>query len=192
MGQQISVKARSRCGTASKRCGKMTPANVLKLKVDDMRAAGCRRARSNTWSTSRSLRFGRGPHRRLEGQTDEISSRKWSPSVASAADGRDVPDLPPDAPETSCRWTTRPDHRVSQTTSPASGEPQRPAQVGVAWAPTAAWRLGIFGDRSTGTGRVLSSPQASALRVACANPCRGNTSGRQSGSTVFLEQIRRG
>jgi hypothetical protein len=131
----------------------MTPGNVLKLKVDDMRAAGLS-ARKVEYLvdlactlTAGKLHVGRlGGHGR-RGHHCRAGGHPWHWPL----DGRDVPDLPSDAPQCAAAGRCGPDQR-HQPELFFSGEPVSRSdarEVAEAWAPGAAWRLGIFGARST-------------------------------------------
>jgi DNA-3-methyladenine glycosylase II len=86
VGQQISVKAAQsvwdRFAALSK---SLTPANVLKLKVDDMRASGLS-ARKVEYLVDLALHFSNGTvhTRQWADMDDEASSTNWWPSVALA------------------------------------------------------------------------------------------------------------
>jgi DNA-3-methyladenine glycosylase II len=87
VGQQISVKAAQSVWDKFARLPrKMTAANVLKLKVDDMRLAGLS-ARKIEYLVDLALHFDSGRSMRMPGPrwTTMPSSPNWSASAASAA-----------------------------------------------------------------------------------------------------------
>ena len=99
VGQQISVKAAQTVWDRfAKLPRKLTPAAVLKLKVDDMRAAGLS-VRKVEYLVDLSLHFANGSitNGAWQGMDDEAIIVAGGDSRHRALDGRDVPDLPPAA-----------------------------------------------------------------------------------------------
>jgi DNA-3-methyladenine glycosylase II len=147
VGQQISVKAAQ---TVWDRFAalprKLTPANVLKLKVDDMRAAGLS-ARKVEYLVDLALHFdsgaacqGLGGHGRRGHHCRAGGHPRHRP-----LDGRDVPDLPPDAPNVLPLDDVGLINGISQNYF--SGEPVSRSdarEVAEAWAPyrsVATWYI---------------------------------------------------
>jgi DNA-3-methyladenine glycosylase II len=139
VGQQISVKAaQSVWERFAALPARMTPASVLKLKVDDMRAGLS--ARKVEYLVDLALHFDaarctsmnggdgrRGHHRRAGGHPRH-----------RPLDGRDVPDLPPAAPQRAAAGRRGPDQGHQQNYF--SGEPVSRSdarEVAAGWAP---WR----------------------------------------------------
>jgi DNA-3-methyladenine glycosylase II len=131
---------------------KLTPANVLKLKVDDMRGAGLS-ARKVEYLVDLALHFDSGMVH-VDSWKDMADELIIDELVAIRGIGR---------------WTAEMFlifHLMRPNVLPVddvgllngisvnyfSGDPVSRSDardVAVAWAPIAAWRLGIFGDRST-------------------------------------------
>jgi hypothetical protein len=144
VGQQISVKAAQsvwdRFAVLPRR---LTPGNVLKLKVDDMRAAGLS-ARKVEYLVDLALHFDNGT----------VHVGAWQDM-----DRRDVPHVPPDAAQRAAAGRCGPDQRHQpQLFLGRSGQPQR--------CPRSGRGLGAFLQRGnlvylaiarTGAGRILTT-----------------------------------
>jgi DNA-3-methyladenine glycosylase II len=147
VGQQISVKAAQTVWDRFEKLPrKLTAANVLKLKVDDMRAAGLsarkieylvdlRCISTRARSMSRLGIHGRRSHHCRAG------GHPWHRPL----DGRDVPDLSPDAPQCAAAGRRGLINGISQnyfSGDPVSRSDAR--EVADAWAPycsVATWYI---------------------------------------------------
>jgi DNA-3-methyladenine glycosylase II len=148
VGQQISVKAAQTVWDRFAQLPrKMTPANVLKLKVDDMRARRPVGAQGRVPGRPVAAFQQRlDPGRRLGGDGRRSHHcRTGRNSRHRPLDGRDVPDLPPDAAQCAAAGRRGPDQRHQpQLFFRRDGQPQRRARGGRcldAYCSVATWYI---------------------------------------------------